>query len=117
MPNIFNAGIASQVASALSGMLQPATLVVMVPSLRGDITAGNRPRRVEYQTRGFISHYADNLVDGTRIQFGDRKAVILGQPLSIPPSPGDLVNLEGRDWSIVSVTRDPAGAIYSCQVR
>lgn len=117
MPDIFKAGIAAQVNAALGSLLFPTTLIKVRSSVRGNITAGLGEVRTEYATRGFLSSYRDNLIDGTRILAGDRKAVLLGQPLPVAPAPGDTIQLEGKDWSVISVTRDPAGATYSCQVR
>lgn len=117
MPDIFGAGIAAQVNSALGSMLFPATLIKVRSSTRSGVTGGLSEVRTKYLTKGFLSSYRDNLIDGTRILTGDRKAVLLGQPLANAPAPGDTIILEGRDWSVIAVTRDPAGATYSCQVR
>jgi hypothetical protein len=44
-----------------------------------------------------------------------RKLLVLGYGLSEVPKPGDKIDLEGLRWEIVETSRDPAGAVYSCQ--
>jgi len=117
MPDILKAGIARQVRQALGGLLFPVVLIRVKSGVRGDTTAGINPISTEYPAKGFLSSYRVSQIDGTLIQVHDRKAIILGDSIPVAPLPGDRIRVEGRDWTVITVTRDPAGATYSCQVR
>lgn len=47
----------------------------------------------------------------------DRKIIILAATLDVEPKVGHTINAEGRDWQIIALTRDPAGATYEVQGR
>lgn len=117
MPNIFGANIDREIANAMGPLVFPVTLKKITTSTRGDLTGGVNSRETKYSCRGWIDSYRDSRIDGTIIQVGDRLASILGATLSVEPEPNDVVHIEDRDWRIVSVSRDPAGAVYECQVR
>lgn len=124
MPKILGVDIAGIAAKALGSKLLPVTLTVVTPGTRNtaDLTAGTGPTTVDYACRGLIEDYKAGAVDGTQIQFGDRKVLILGKTINAgntAPKPGDRVTIEGRTYTIVpkGVGRDPAAATYSCQVR
>ena len=57
--------------------------------------------------------------DFQRMAYGvpgkDRKILILGATVAVKPLPGDVVVTGGRQWSIVEVSSDPAGATYTAQ--
>lgn len=69
---------------------------------------------------GGVFHFPALLIDGTRIQFGDRKVIIAADGMAIEPAPGDLLKI-GDDWAkvIESKPTSPAGTpvIYTLQVR
>ena len=46
----------------------------------------------------------------------DRRLSILGYGVATP-RPGDRVSVRGFIWEIVNIARDPAGALYDCQVK
>lgn len=76
----------------------------------------------EHPCRGLIEDFSPVSVDGTRIEAGDRKVILLGGTLrGVVPEGGvnkDQVRIEGGTWNIHRVlARDPAGATYTLQVR
>lgn len=118
MPDIFKAGIANQVVQAMGSLLFPVILIKRSSSTRAELTGGVNTREEKYSGRGFIDDYKDSRIDGTIIKVGDRMVTILGASISSVPEPDDQIIIEGKTWTIVGpVRRDPAGAIYECQVR
>ncbi|MHA1859155.1 MAG: hypothetical protein ACTSUU_06890 [Candidatus Thorarchaeota archaeon] len=117
MPNIFGANIDREIANALGPLVFSLTLTKSEPSTRTDVTDGRTNVETSYIGRGFIDDYRDSRIDGTIILTGDRVVTILGASISIVPEPEDTVNIEGQNWKIIKVARDPAGATYECQVR
>lgn len=131
-PDIFGADIAGAIFDALGGDVFDATLTRRNTASLGDrdpasLTAGlttfDDPEDAEtaWAAKGFIDHYRDGQIDGTLIQRGDRKIILLGKSLpdSVDPEPGDAITIEGIAWRIVEagVMRDPSGATFTCQVR
>jgi hypothetical protein len=47
----------------------------------------------------------------------DRKILLLGHGLTLPPQPGNIIVIEAYRWVIVQTMRDPAKAVYECQSR
>lgn len=123
MPDLFGLDIAGIVASAIdsAGGLLAVTLTKMTPGTRNplDPTAGTNPTSTPYTCEGVISDYANRQIDGTLVKTGDRQVLILGAtlPAGIVPGPNDHVTIEGLPYDVVRVTRDPAAAAYTLQVR
>lgn len=119
--NLFNADIAGKLAKALGPKLLPMSLSKVTPGTRSptDPSAGTNPATRSYPCRGILESYRDSQFDGTIIQRGDRKALILGGtlPTGIIPTSGDAVSAEGSVFKVVAVDRDPDAATYTCQVR
>ena len=120
---LFGVDIAGEVNKAMGAGLLPVTVTKRTPGSRtsGSLTAGTNPTTTVLRGRGFAEDYQDAQVDGTQIQRGDRKVLILGASLKPAgvPEPGDKVTVEGETGYIVEdgVKRDPAAAAYVCQVR
>lgn len=72
---------------------------------------------VDYPCRGMVDSYNDFVIDGTRIQTGDVKTVILTDTLSITPTTADTATIRGKTYSIVNVSADPAQATWVVQGR
>lgn len=123
MPDIFKADIAGKINKALGNLVFDLTLTKVETGTRtpGALTGGTNPTETGHTVKGFVDEYKDYQIDGTLIQRGDRKVVILGGSLSsgVIPEPGDKITAEGQTRTIVEdgVKRDPAGATYTCQVR
>lgn len=120
---LFGVDIAKEVAGAISaaGGVLDATLTVVTPGERSAAarTAGVPEATRPLRCKGFVDNYRETQVDGTRVQVGDRKVVLLGDTIAggVAPKPNDEVTIESTTFRIVNVTRDPAGATYECQVR
>lgn len=126
---LFGIDIAQLVADNIGPGVLPLTLVKREPGSRtpGSLSAGTNPTTTSHTGRGFISDYSEVQIgqqagggEGrTLVQRGDRRVIILGNTLSpaAVPEPGDRVTIEGDEYSIVNVMRDPAAATYTCQVR
>ncbi len=123
MPDIFKADIAGEIHKELKTLVFDITLTKVEPGTRtpGALTGGTNPVETGYTVKGFVDEYQDRHIDGTLIQRGDRKIVILGAslPSGTVPEPSDKITAEGETRTIVEdgVKRDPAGATYTCQVR
>jgi fructose-1-phosphate kinase PfkB-like protein len=123
MPDIFGEDIAGKIYQGLKGKVFDITLTKVEPGTRtpGSLTGGTNPVETAHTVKGFVDHYQDRHIDGTLIQRGDRKIIILGGslPSGVVPEPSDKLTAEGETRAIVEdgVTRDPAGATYTCQVR
>lgn len=120
IPDIFKKQIAKKINDKLGPLVFDLTLTKVTPGTRGaDLTAGTNPTETDYTVKGFVDSYSDYLIDGNRIQAGDRKIVILGGSLAsgVEPKPDDKVTAEGVERTIVAVKRDPAGATFECQSR
>lgn len=123
MPNIFGEDIAGKIYQALKNKVFDITLTKVELGTRtpGSLTSGTNPTETAHTVKGFVDEYQDRHIDGTLIQRGDRKIVILGGslPSGVVPEPSDKITAEGETRAIVEdgVKRDPAGATYLCQVR
>ena len=112
--------IANLIDQNLSVSLLPTTLTVVTPGTRGaSLIDGTNPTTQDIQGRGFIDDYGDNDIDGTLIQAGDRRVLIITNSFPGQPTPknGDRITIENATYNIVAVKRDPAAATYTCQVR
>ena len=121
MPDIFGADIAGKILAGLGPMVFDYTFVKVIEGTRNpaDPTAGTNPTTANHAVKGFMATYRDHQIDGTVIQRGDRKGSLLGAsfPAGVVPEPNDKVTAEGQTWYIINVQRDPAGAVYACQLR
>ena len=121
MPDIFKADIAGEIYKGFKGLVFDITLTKVTPGVRtpGSLTSGTNPVETDYIAEGFTDDYEDYQIDGTIIQRGDRKVVILGAslPSGVIPTPNDKTTAEAVERTIINVDRDSAGATYLCQVR
>ena len=121
MAKLFGVDIAKEINKGLGPGLPDATLTIVTPGTRtgGALTDGTNPTTTTHAAKGFMDDYEDFQIDGTIIQRGDRMVVLLGDSIAdgVIPAPGDRVTIEGEEFNIVNVKRDPAGATYTCQAR
>ena len=122
MPSLFGIDIQGIVASEIGPGVLDATLVVVTPGTRtpGNLSGGVNPTETNRTGKGFIDNYDDNAIDGTMVQMGDRKIVLItgtfGTP-EIAPKRGDKITIEGTTYNVVRTKRDPAAATFTCQAR
>lgn len=130
MPKIAGLDVQKIVADSFksAGGLPSLTLKHRIVGDRSstDPTAGASVRTTNHTGQGIVEEYRESQVDGTVVQRGDRKVLILGGTISpfVEPAPNDLIELEFPDGvtttlTIVEngVTSDPAAATFTCQVR
>lgn len=121
MVKLFGVDIAKIANKALGPGLLPIKLVKLTQGPRDPaaLTEGPALSRKVYSGRGVVLDYKLSQFDGTIIQKGDRRVLILGAslPSGIIPESNDLVQAEGKESPIVTVGRDPASASYDCQIR
>lgn len=83
---------------------------------QGGFTAGTPTERA---CKALVDDYSDYRRQALGIPANDRKIIVLAASVAAGavPAAGHTINAEGRDWLIVSVTRDPASATYELQAR
>jgi hypothetical protein len=54
---------------------------------------------------------------GNTVQDGDKKIMINGYNIAFTPQPGDKITQGALVWSVLSVTSDPAAAVYTVHAR
>lgn len=123
---LFGVDVAKEVAKAMpSGNrgLPPATLRKYIAGAinPSNITAGPAYTTTDYATRGFASPFTIKEIDGTLVQRGDKKVLLIGEPLfkaNVQPAPDDRVILGGETLVVVAIIdRDPAFATWVLQCR
>ena len=68
--------------------------------------------------KAIVDTFSDIRRAAAGIPDSDRKITVLGATLGgLIPADGDRINVEGRDWTVVGVGRDPAAATYELQAR
>lgn len=68
-------------------------------------------------TTGMLKKYPDSMIDGTRIQSGDKELILSSEQV---PTTTDKPLIDGENWTVVKIdTVSPAGIplVYFCQVR
>ena len=122
MSRIFNnlgVDIAQLLNKHLGSSLLPCTLTRYTAGARTTSTSGRSQTVSTSTAKGFVEDYDESHVDDTIVQRGDRKVVVLGDSISptVTPEQGDLVTIEGGQYKVVRVMRDPAEATYVLQCR
>lgn len=87
-----------------------------VPDGQGGFTTGTA---TSTPCKALVDSFSDIRKAAAGIPENDRKIIILGSTLTpgVIPTVGCRVRVDGRDWTAVGVTRDPAGATYEVQGR
>jgi len=129
-PDIFKAKVAKKLNKALGPKVLAATLTRKTAGTRGAgaLTAGQTVGASEgtYSCKGFTDDFDASKIQngkgggpavyGSLIEANKRMITILGGSLpdDIDPKTGDVITIEGKDWYILDVFRDPAGATFEC---
>lgn len=118
---LFGVDIAKILSQSLGKGLLAVKLIKETPGARGaDLTAGQALQAKSYNCRGFTEEYKLSELEGTGVQRGDKKILILGDtlPKGIVPVKDDRIECEKIIYVIMGVpARDPAAATYVCQGR
>lgn len=105
------------IAEALDDVFRPATLKVpgtQVSDGQGGYIAGPP---ADHPCKALVDDYSDVRRSALGIPANDRKIIILAASMAVSPAVGHTIRAEGRDWSIISLTRDPAAATWEVQGR
>jgi len=118
---LFGVDISGIIKQSMAAGLLPLTLIKEIPGARGAaLTDGQAISEKKYPCRGFIDEYKLSQIDGTTVQRGDKKILIIGDtlPAGVVPQANDRIIAEGATYVIPGVPeRDPAIATYVCQAR
>lgn len=120
---LFGVDISGLIHRNMSAGLVPITLKQTTPGTRSatNPTAAPAPKTSTHSARGFQDAYTDSQIDGTLIERGDRRILLIGDSITpaAVPQPGDEITIQGETLTIVAngVSRDPAAATYTCQAR
>lgn len=107
------------VAKALGPVFRDATLKVS-SGRDSNGQGGWIPRAaVSHPCKALVDDFSDFRRLNVGIPASDRKIILLAQslPVGVAPAVGQTITAEGRDWQIISVSRDPAEATYEVQAR
>lgn len=122
MGKLFGVNISKLIADEVGPGVLPATLIRVTAGTRttGNLSGGTNPTDKSFNCRGFIDEQGVRNVDGTLVENGTKKVVLIGDTISggaVAPSVGDKVKIEGTTYQIKAVDRDPAAATYTLVVR
>lgn len=120
MTSILEGEWAQEMADALEGAGIPYPLVVTrsewVEGVPWEPGSGHW-EHVPHECRGWVDDYSAFERSGTLIEANDRKIFVVASSLAIEPTPADTVTVDGKVFSIITVTIDPAGAAWIIQGR
>lgn len=119
---LFGVDIAKIIAKQMGPGLLPLKLRRRTQGTRDetDPTAAIPMATKDFGCRGIISDFTSKEIDGTTVQRGDKKVLILGDtlPRGIVPQSNDYVVAENVIGVITGILkRDPAAATYTLVVR
>lgn len=121
--NLFNTDIAGQVSDAFTGELKPATITRVSKSSYDAVNDTQTTTETTDETEGFVEDYNERMKTQGVVQDNDRRIILIANELDITPSVGgsdhepDTITIEGSDYTVVHVKRDPAGATFTIQGR
>lgn len=124
MSELFGIDIQGIVSDAMDGQLKPATLtrdntndLTYVASRdRYEDSEGNEatPSTEEFTSEGIVSNYSDGMISGGHATEKDRKIMLLAKNLGTEPKIGDVISIEGEEYTVTGVPRrDPATATWT----
>ena len=121
MSNLFNIDIAALVNQHIANLLLDAVLIKIIHGERDldNITAGMPFIVKEFEAKGLVDDYENDIVDGTLILEGDKRVLLIANSIvdNQIPVVGDHLLIENATYKIISVSKDPASATYTCQCR
>lgn len=92
----------------------PRTTGASIDPITGVETSGTD---ATVTTTGILKRYPDSMIDGTRIQTGDRILILTSEQT---PTTDDTPTIGGENWTVVNIeTVSPAGTnlVFFVQVR
>lgn len=106
------------IGSAFSSLFRDATLS-RVSTRVSDGRGGWTETIVSDACKALVTDYTDWQRQAAGIPASERRIIVLASTLEsgMKPKTGDEITIQGRAWSIVEVTSDPANATYECRSR
>lgn len=121
MTSILQGDLADEVTAALDAAGVPYALTVTriepgepdpeTPWIPGEDTP------VPHACSGWVDQYALADIDGTTVLSTDTRVMIVLSSLDIEPTTADTITVSGVTYTIISVRRDAAGALWDIQGR
>ena len=87
------------------------------PGVFDPLTETTTAETITYTGRGVISGFKVERIDGANIKSGDARCVILSNEISAVPDVGHRFSADGTNYTVHSVSPDPAGATYQLHLR
>ena len=121
MSTLFGLDIAQIVADsvAAAGDIKPATLIKITPGTRtpAQLTGGTNPTTTTHAARGYFDS-VNSLRPETVVKDASGVVGLLGATIEggQAPESGDQVTIESLTYRLLQGDRDPASALYLCQV-
>lgn len=108
----------SIIGNALGEVFRDATLTrrdANVSDGRGGFTTSTTTDAC----KALVMDYTSYQRGSQGIATNERKVMILASTLAsgMAPKGGDTITVQGRAWSIIEVTSDPANATYECRAK
>lgn len=101
-----------------------ATLTKVTESSRtgGSLDDGRVTTTTTFACKGFIDQQMQRGLDGTLVDDGTKTIVLIGDSINggaaaSAPDSGDRITIEGTEYNIQTIDRDPAAATYTCICR
>lgn len=118
MASILDGELAETIGSALIDANIPFDITVTraTPGDGPPYDPGD-PTLTDYPCQGFVDTYSDLFRTDALIEAGDVKVVIIANTLAIEPMPTDTVTARGKTYNVITVSADPALALYELQAR
>lgn len=114
----------------LAGTIGDALIDAAIPfalTISRDVTTGGDPFdpgsgttvTTDYSCQGFVDTFSAFDVANSLVLAGDVRIIVVATTLDMPspPSPGDRVTANGKTYSVLNVSADPALATYTLQAR
>lgn len=121
MASILDDEIAATIADALTSADVPLDCVLSrtVPGTPDPNEPWNpgTPTTTNYECRGWADHYEAAELVNTTILATDVKVMIVAGTLAVEPQPTDTMTVGGKGYTIIAVSTDPAGAMWTVQAR
>ena len=74
----------------------------------------------EYTVQAVVTEYAQRLIDGVSVKYGDKLVLVASSGLAVTPAPNDSISVGGQTFSVVSVNVVAPGGVplvYNLQAR
>jgi hypothetical protein len=119
MSSILEGELADTIGDALLDAAIPLDVVIMrsTPGVIIDPADPPPPTITDHACKGFVDTYTDALRAASLVQADDVKVVIVAKTIDIVPKPLDIVMVRTKTYTVITVSTDPALALYELQAR